>query len=272
MIKSAFILIINAQKVFWCKKEIKMKGLIKTETEIECMRQACAIVRDTLKLLEEKIKVGMTTFELDKIARDYIHSCGAKCSFKGYQGYPGNICVSINQEVVHGIPSKKRIIKDGDIVSCDVGAYFKGFHGDAARTFAVGNVKPETLKLIEVTKQSFFEGINGLKAGCKVGELSERIQKYVEANGYSVIRMLEGHGVGRNLHEYPSVPNYGKSNQGATLYAGMTIAIEPMINMGKKEIVVLDDDWTIESKDGSMSAHYENTILITEDGVEILTL
>ena len=249
-----------------------MKGLIKTETEIEYMRQACAIVRDTLKLLEEKIKVGMSTFELDKIAREYIHSRGAKCSFKGYQGYPGNICVSINQEVVHGIPSKTRIIKDGDIVSCDVGAYYKGFHGDAARTFAVGNVPAETLKLIEVTKQSFFEGINGLKAGCKVGELSERIQKYVEANGYSVIRMLEGHGVGRNLHEYPSVPNYGKSNQGATLFAGMTIAIEPMVNMGSPEISTLADGWTVVTADGSLSAHYENTILITDGEPEILTM
>lgn len=249
-----------------------MSNYIKTPSEIEAMRQACAIVRDTLLLLEEKIKVGMSTMELDKIAKNYIHSCGAKCSFKNYQGYPGNICVSINQEVVHGIPSKDRFIKDGDIVSCDVGAYFKGFHGDAARTFAVGNVAPETLRLIEVTKQSFFEGIKGLKGGCKVGELSERIQKYVEANGYSVIRMLEGHGVGRNLHEFPSVPNFGKSTQGATLYSGMTIAVEPMVNMGKKEIVMLDDDWTIESKDYSMSAHYENTILIKDDGVEILTL
>jgi len=249
-----------------------MKDYIKTENEIKSMKEACAIVRDTLLLLGEKIKVGMSTMELDKIAQNYIHSCGAKCSFKNYQGYPGNICVSINQQVVHGIPNKNVKIQDGDIVSCDVGAYFKGFHGDACRTFCVGNVSPENRRLVEVTEQSFFEGIKGLKAGCKVGELSERIQKFVEANGYSVIRMLEGHGVGRNLHEFPSVPNYGKATQGATLYSGMTIAIEPMVNAGKKEIVMLDDDWTIESKDGSMSSHYENTILIKDDGVEILTL
>lgn len=254
------------------QSDVSMKKYIKSPAEIELMRQACRITGDTLKVLQDKIKVGMTTFELDKIAMEFMHKCGAKCGFKGYDGYPGNICVSINQEVVHGIPSKKRFIQDGDIVSCDVGAYYKGFNGDACRTFCVGNVNSETRKLVEVTEQSFFEGIKGLKSGCKVGEIGERIQKFVEAHGYSIIRMLEGHGVGRNLHEWPSVPNYGRATQGATLLSGMTIAIEPMVNMGKKEIVLLDDDWTIESKDGSMSSHYENTILIKDDDVEILTL
>ncbi len=245
---------------------------IKTPSEIEHMRVACKITGDTLKVIEEKIRAGMTTKMVDDIVRDYIHSCNAKCSFKHYQGYPANACVSINEEIVHGIPSASRRIEEGDIVSVDVGAYIKGFHGDAARTFCIGQVSEEKKKLVRVTEESFFEGIKDIKAGNFVGDISTKVQAHAEANGYSVVRMLEGHGVGRNLHEPPSVPNYGRAGTGAKLYAGMTIAIEPMINMGKKEIVLLDDDWTIVTKDGLPASHYENTVLITENGVEILTL
>ena len=249
-----------------------MEAHIKTPSEIEHMREACKITGDALKKVEEKIRAGMTTMMVDNIVRDYIHSCNAKCSFKNYQGYPGNACVSINDEIVHGIPSSHRRIEEGDIVSVDVGAYKNGFHGDAARTFLIGDVSEDKKKLVQVTKDCFFEGIKGIKDGSFVGDISCQVQAYAESFGFSVVRMLEGHGVGRNLHEYPSVPNYGKAGSGAKLFAGMTIAIEPMINMGKKEIVMLDDDWTIVTKDGSPSAHYENTVLITKDGVEILTL
>lgn len=249
-----------------------MEAHIKTPSEIENMKEACRITGDALKKVEEKIRPGMTTMMIDNIVRDYIHSCRAKCSFKNYQGYPANACVSINDEIVHGIPSAKRRIEEGDIVSVDVGAYKNGFHGDAARTFLIGQVDEDKKQLVEVTKQSFFEGIKDIKHGSFVGDISCKVQAYAEKFGYSVVRMLEGHGVGRNLHEYPSVPNYGKAGSGAQLFAGMTIAIEPMINMGKKEILMLDDDWTIVTKDGLPSAHYENTILITENGVEILTL
>ena len=249
-----------------------MEVHIKTPSEIEHMRVACKITGDTLKVVEEKIRAGMTTKMVDDIVRDYIHSCNAKCSFKHYQGYPANACVSINEEIVHGIPSASRRIEEGDIVSVDVGAYIKGFHGDAARTFCIGQVSEEKKKLVRVTEESFFEGIKDIKAGNFVGDISAKVQAHAESNGYSVVRLLEGHGVGRNLHEPPSVPNYGKAGTGAKLYAGMTIAIEPMINMGKKEIVLLDDDWTIVTKDGLPASHYENTVLITENGVEILTL
>lgn len=249
-----------------------MEVHIKTPSEIEHMRVACKITGDTLKVVEEKIRAGMTTKMVDDIVRDYIHSCNAKCSFKHYQGYPANACVSINEEIVHGIPSASRRIEEGDIVSVDVGAYIKGFHGDAARTFCIGQVSEEKKKLVRVTEESFFEGIKDIKAGNFVGDISTKVQAHAESNGYSVVRLLEGHGVGRNLHEPPSVPNYGKAGTGAKLYAGMTIAIEPMINMGKKEIVMLDDDWTIVTKDGLPASHYENTVLITENGVEILTL
>ncbi len=249
-----------------------MEVHIKTPSEIEHMRVACKITGDTLKVVEEKIRAGMTTKMVDDIVRDYIHSCNAKCSFKHYQGYPANACVSINEEIVHGIPSASRRIEEGDIVSVDVGAYIKGFHGDAARTFCIGQVSEEKRKLVRVTEESFFEGIKDIKAGNFVGDISTKVQAHAESNGYSVVRLLEGHGVGRNLHEPPSVPNYGKAGTGAKLYAGMTIAIEPMINMGKKEIVLLDDDWTIVTKDGLPASHYENTVLITENGVEILTL
>ncbi len=244
---------------------------IKSDQEIELMRRANQIVRDTLNLLEEKIRVGMTTKELDKIAHDYIISQDAVPSFLGYEGYPASVCTSINEEVVHGIPSD-RVIQDGDLVSVDCGSIYKGYNGDAARTYLVGNVSEEKRKLAEVTKQCFFEGIKVLKAGVRLGDLGHAIQSYAESFGYGVVRDLVGHGIGQDMHEDPEVPNYGKAGHGLRLRANMTIAIEPMINMGTERVLMLDDGWTIVTKDGKPSAHYENTVLITEDGVEILSL
>ncbi len=244
---------------------------IKSDQEIELMRRANQIVRDTLNLLEEKIRVGMTTKELNKIAHDYIVSQDAIPSFLGYEGYPASVCISINEEVVHGIPSD-RVIQDGDLVSVDCGSIYKGYNGDAARTFLVGNVSEEKRKLAEVTKQSFFEGIKVLKAGVRLGDLGHAIQSYAESFGYGVVKDLVGHGIGQDMHEDPEVPNYGKAGHGLRLRANMTIAIEPMINMGTDSVMMLDDGWTIVTKDGKPSAHYENTVLITEDGVEILSL
>lgn len=244
---------------------------IKTEKDLEIMRVACKITKETLDELEKHIRPNITTKELDNIARKFIKSKKAKPSFLNYNGYPASICTSINEQVVHGIPSE-RVLNEGDIISIDVGVYYNGFHGDACRTFAVGNISPELQRLIDVTKESFFEGIKGIKAGSYVGDISNQIQTYVEKNGYSVVRALIGHGIGRNLHEDPEVPNFGERGTGAKLLAGMTIAVEPMVNMGKKNVEILDDGWTVVTKDGKPSAHYENTILITENGVEILTI
>ena len=245
---------------------------IKSQEEIELMREACRITRDTLKIIEDSIRVGISTKELDKIAFDFIKSQGATPSFKNYCGFPASICASINNTVVHGIPKDNVILKEGDIISIDCGAKYKGFHGDAARTFLVGKVDPKVKRLIKITEQSFFEGIKGLKSGAFVGDISHRIQTFVEKNGYSIVRELVGHGIGKQLHEDPMVPNYGKSGSGQRLNAGCTIAIEPMVNMGEKEVVFMPDGWTCNTKDGLPSAHYENTVLITDDGVEILTL
>lgn len=236
------------------------------------MRKANQIVRDTLDLLEEKIKPGMTTKQLDKIAHDYIVSCDAVPSFLGYEGYPASACISIDEEVVHGIPSAKRYIEEGQIVSVDIGSIYKGYNGDAARTFAIGKVSEEKQKLIEVTKQSFFEGVKILKEGVRLGDLGHAIQSYVESNGFSVVRALVGHGIGTDMHEDPEVPNYGRPGHGLRLRANMTIAIEPMVNAGGYDVVMLDDGWTVVTADGKPSAHYENTVAITEDGVEILSL
>lgn len=243
----------------------------KTEKDLEIMRVACEITRDTLKEVEKYIKPNITTKELDKIAFDYIVSRNATPSFKGLYGYPASICTSVNEEIVHGIPGD-RVLKEGDIISVDVGACYKGFHGDAARTFPVGKIDAKKKRLIKVTEESFFEGIKGLKAGCYVGDISHRVQNYVEKHGYSVVRELIGHGVGRQLHEEPDVPNFGRAGSGARLNANATIAIEPMVNMGLRNVVFLSDGWTCVTRDGMPSAHYENTVLITEDGVEILTL
>ena len=245
---------------------------IKSQYEVELMRKANQIVKDALNLIEDNIKEGMTTAALDKLAHDYIVKCDAYPSFLGYNGFPASICISINEQVVNGIPSDKRVIKEGDIVSVDCGSIYKGYNGDAARTFMIGKVSEEKAKLVEVTKQSFFEGVKILKEGVRLGDLGNAIQSYAESFGYGVVRSLVGHGIGRDMHEDPEVPNYGRAGHGMRLRKNMTIAIEPMINIGTYDVRMLDDGWTIVTADGSPSAHYENTVLIKEDGVEILSL
>ena len=245
---------------------------LKTKRQIELMKEACRITKGMLDIVEKNIKPGVSTLELDQIAEDYCRSQGAIPNFKGYGGFPGSICTSINDVIVHGIPKANVILKEGDIISIDCGAYIRGFNGDAARTFPVGKISKEKQQLIDVTKQSFFEGIKGLKVGDKIGDIGERVQKYAESFGFSVVREMVGHGIGRELHEDPEVPNYGHKGFGPTIENGLCIAIEPMINMGKKEIVIDKDGWTTRTKDGKPSAHYENTLAITDEGVEILTL
>ncbi len=244
---------------------------VKSSHQIEKMREACRITKAALDLLGKNIRPGISTAQLDSIAHKFILSQGAKPNFLHYNGYPASICASVNDEVVHGIPSKHGILREGDIISIDMGAVKDGFHGDAARTFAVGEISDEAKKLIEVTKQSFFEGVKYLKHGAKLGDVSYAIQSYVEKHGYSVVRDLVGHGIGESLHEDPQVPNFGNAGRGMRLAAGMTLAIEPMVNAGDWRVEVLDDDWTVVTADGSLSAHYENTVLITRDGYEILT-
>ncbi len=245
---------------------------IKSKSEIEKMRKAGKITGDALRLIENHIKPGVTTLELDRLAYDFIKKQGAIPSFLHYNGFPGSICASPNSWVIHGIPSKNVVLKEGDIISIDMGACFCGYHGDAARTFGVGKISDDAKRLIDVTKQSFFEGVKNATHGAKLGDISAAIQEYVENNGYSVVRDFVGHGIGKALHEDPQVPNYGSYSRGMRLAAGMTLAVEPMVNEGKAEVVVLDDDWTVETEDGTLSAHYENTILITKDKCEILTL
>lgn len=245
---------------------------IKSAQQIEKMRASARITKEALLLLEKHIKPGVTTAQLDKIAYDFILSKGAKPNFLHYGGFPASICTSVNDVVVHGIPDKGRVLREGDIISIDMGAVLDGFHSDAARTFPVGKISEEAKRLIDVTRESFFEGIKHLKHGAKLGDVSFAIQSFVENNGYSVVRDLVGHGIGRELHEDPSVPNFGKAGRGVKLAAGMTLAIEPMVNAGGFEVSVLDDDWTVVTDDGSLSAHYENTVLVTKDGYEILTL
>lgn len=245
---------------------------IKSAKQVEKMRASAKITKEALELLEKHIKPGVNTAQLDKIAHDFIISKGAKPNFLNYNGFLGSICASVNDEVVHGIPHKKVVLKEGDIISIDMGAVLDGWHSDAARTFGVGKISDEAQRLIDVTRESFFEGIKYLKHGAKLGDVSSAIQNYVEKNGYSVVRDLVGHGIGQNLHEDPSVPNFGTAGRGVKLAAGMTLAIEPMVNAGTHKVAVLDDDWTVVTYDGNLSAHYENTVLITKDGYEILTL
>ena len=245
---------------------------IKSAQQIEKMRASARITRDALLLLEKHVKPGVTTAQLNKIAHDFILSKGAKPNFLNYGGFPASICTSVNDVVVHGIPEKGRVLKEGDIISIDMGAVLDGFHSDAARTFPVGKISPEAQRLIDVTKESFFRGIEKLKHGAELGDVSFAIQSFVEDNGFSVVRDLVGHGIGRELHEDPSVPNFGKAGKGVKLAAGMTLAIEPMVNAGEYEDSVLVDVWTVVTDDGSLSAHYENTVLVTKDGYEILTL
>lgn len=243
-----------------------------TPAEIVLMKKAGEITKKALDEAEKHIKPGISTLELDKIVKKFIIECGGTPSFLGYDGFPGSICASVNEVVVHGIPSENVILKEGDIISVDVGVIYKGFNGDAARTFPVGKISPEKARLIEVTKQCFFEGIKHLKVGERLGRLSHAIQRHAEQNGYSVVRELVGHGIGRKMHEPPNVPNYGKESDGPIVTANSCIAIEPMINMGKKEIALLRDGWGIVTRDHLASAHYENTVLITSEGVEILTM
>ncbi|PKM94986.1 MAG: type I methionyl aminopeptidase [Firmicutes bacterium HGW-Firmicutes-1] len=249
-----------------------MSILIKNDQEIELMREAGKIVALTHQLIERNIKAGMKTLELDQIAEEFIRSKNAQPSFKGYNGYPASICVSINSEVVHGIPSKHRRIEEGDIVSIDIGAMYKGYHGDAARTHSIGRISEEATHLIKITEESFYEGIKMAKAGNHLHQISEAIQNYVENNGCSVVRDLVGHGIGKDMHEEPQIPNYKPIGRGPKLQKGMVLAIEPMVNAGRYEVRVLEDDWTVVTLDKSLSAHYENTILITEDGYELLTV
>lgn len=245
---------------------------IKNNKQIALMREAGKIVRDVLCEVTSRIVEGVTTQELDRVARQYIEKHKGVPSFLNYNGFPASLCVSINDEVVHGIPSYKRVILNGDIVSIDVGVLLNGYHGDAARTIPVGAVTEDKLKLIKVCEESFFYGIEALRDGARMGDMSSRIQHYAESNGFSVVRSLIGHGIGTSIHEEPDVPNYGVSGRGIRLKEGMTIAIEPMINLGGYEITLDEDDWTVRTKDGRPSAHYENTVAITKDGYEILTL
>ena len=245
--------------------------IIKNHKEIDLMRSAGKIVAETLLVVEEKVRPGITTAELDRIAEEFITKHGAKPSFKGLYGFPASLCISVNEQVVHGIPGGY-VLKDGDIISVDCGANINGFHGDAARTFGVGNISKEAEKLINVTKESFFRGIEYAKVGNRLTDISHEIQSYVEASGFSVVRDFVRHGIGRVVHEDPDVPNYGRPGRGPKLVEGMALAIEPMVNVGNYKVKTLNDDWTVVTSDGSLSAHYENTIVILPDGPEILTL
>ena len=252
---------------------------IKSKKEIELMKEACKVVALTYQELEKRIKPGMTTWELDQIAEKTMRSLGAIPAEKGYDigvkgvpPYPATLCVSINDEVIHGVPSKNKVIREGDLVSIDTVALKNGFNGDAARTFIVGKASKEAERLVQVTKQAFFEGIKFAKPGYRIGDVSHRIGEYVHSQGYSVVREFQGHGIGREMHEDPGIPNYGKAGRGIRLEPGMTLAVEPMVIQGKPNILQRDDGWTIITEDGSLAAHYENTILITEKEPEILTI
>ncbi len=246
--------------------------VLKTSRELAIMKQACAISAGALQTVAKAVEPGGSTAELDRLAEEYIRSMGAVPNFKNYQGYPATACISINNEVIHGIPSKQRILKEGDIVSVDLGAMYEGYHGDNAATFAVGDVSPEAKRLMDVTRESLYEGINAARAGGRIGDISHAVQSYVEANGFSVVRQFVGHGVGTKLHEEPEVPNFGKAGHGIRLMPGMTLAIEPMVNMGDYQVKVLKDGWTTVTADGSLSAHFEHTVVITEDGPKIMTV
>lgn len=248
-----------------------MSITIKSAREIELMTEAGRILEIVHEEMEKALRPGMSTLEIDALGEEVIRSYGCEPSFLNYNGYPASICVSVNEEVVHGIPSKKRIIKDGDIVSLDAGVIYKGYHSDAARTHAVGEVSQEAKKLIEVTKQSFFEGMKFAKEGNHLFDISAAIGRYAESFGYGVVRDLCGHGIGTRLHEDPEIPNYPMLRRGPKLKAGMTLAIEPMINAGTAKVRWLDDEWTVVTADGRLSAHYENTVLITKDGPVLLT-
>ncbi|OOM81734.1 methionine aminopeptidase 1 [Clostridium puniceum] len=245
--------------------------IIKNSDEIALMKKAGIIVGETLLLLEKEVKPGITTADLDRIAEEFITKHGAKPSFKGLYGFPSSLCISVNEQVIHGFPSAY-VLKEGDIVSIDCGAFYNEFHGDAARTFPIGNISADAQKLIDITRESFFQGIKFAKEGNKLTDISYGIQSYVEAAGFSIVRDFVGHGIGRKVHEEPNVPNFGKAGRGPKLLNGMVLAIEPMVNAGTHKVRTLKDGWTVVTADNSLSAHYENTVAILSDGPEILTL
>ncbi len=245
--------------------------VLKTTRELGLMKEACVIAAGALKAAGAAVEPGISTEEIDRIAHNFIVKSGAIPTFKGYNGYPAATCISINDEVIHGIPSKKRIIRAGDIVSIDVGATFNGYVGDNAATFAAGDISPEAQRLCDTTRESLYEGIKMAVAGGRIGDIGSTIQRYCEERGFSVVREFTGHGVGKQMHEDPSVPNFGTPGRGVRLLPGMTIAIEPMINQGGAGIRQLPDGWTIKTKDGALSAHFEHTVAITSNGPVILT-
>ena len=245
---------------------------LKNPLQIKEMKEAGRITGEALLVARESIREGISTYELDKIIRNHIEKSGAKPSFLGYHGFPGSACISVNDEVIHGIPSKKVILREGDVVKIDVGAFYKGYHGDAARTIPVGKVSEEAEKLIRVTRESFFAGIEKLQVGNRLGDVGHAIDAHVTKNGFSTVKRYIGHGIGQNLHETPDVPNYGTEGRGTRLCAGMTLAIEPMVNIGGEGVKEMSDGWTVKTADGTLSAHYENTVLITDGEPEILTV
>ena len=245
---------------------------LKNSSQISAMIEAGRITGEALLVARDSVREGMSTKELDSIIRTYIEKCGAKPSFLGYSGFPGSACISINDEVIHGIPSEKKILREGDIVKVDVGAFYRGFHGDSARTIAVGKVSDEAQRLIDTTRRSFFAGVEAFKVGNRMGDIGNAIQTVVENEGFSVVKRYIGHGIGQNLHESPEVPNYGTAGRGTRLCVGMALAIEPMVNVGALDVYEMSDGWTVKTSDKSLSAHYENTVVLTSDGVVITTL
>lgn len=246
--------------------------VLKTGRELKIMKEACSISAGALEVAGKAVEPGVTTAEIDRLAEEYIRRRGGEPNFKNYEGYPATACISINNEVIHGIPSEKRKLRAGDIVSIDLGAKFDGYHGDNAATFACGDVSPEAKRLMDTTRESLYEGIRAVCAGGRIGDIGHAVQSYVEARGYSVVRQFVGHGVGTHLHEAPEVPNFGTPGRGIRLMPGMTIAIEPMVNAGGYDVKVQPDGWTVLTKDGSLSAHFEHTIVITADGPKIMTV
>lgn len=248
-----------------------MAIILKTAEQIRLMKEAGRITGEAILKARDVIRPGVSTWEVDRVIHDYIVKCGAKPSFLGYAGFPGSACVSVNSEVIHGIPSRKRILEEGDLVKVDVGALYRGYHGDSAKTFAVGRVTPEAERLIERTRECFYRGVAKAVAGNRIGDVGHAVQTCAEEAGFSVVREYVGHGVGSQLHEEPNVPNYGTEGRGCRLYAGMTIAIEPMVNAGGAGVRVLPDGWTVVTSDGRLSAHYEHTVAVTDDGPVLLT-
>lgn len=246
--------------------------VLKTGRELNIMKEACRISAGALQTAGKAVEPGVTTAEIDRLAEEYIRSQGGEPNFKNYEGYPATACISINNEVIHGIPSSKRKLRAGDIVSIDLGAKFDGYHGDNAATFACGDISDEAKRLMDATRESLYEGIKAARAGGRIGDIGHAVQAYVEARGYTVVRQFVGHGVGTHLHETPEVPNFGTPGRGVRLIPGMTIAIEPMVNAGGAGVEVQPDGWTVLTKDGSLSAHFEHTVAITADGPKIMTL